>query len=102
MSATGRLVLHIFAALRKFEVERFRERTRSAPAASRARGRVGRGRAGLARGGQDHDGAAVPRNQPWRPCHYRSLERRDRGRSGQHYAAQTGLNATAFSSLAAR
>lgn len=40
-SATGRLVLHIFAALGQFEVELLRERTRIALAASRARGRVG-------------------------------------------------------------
>lgn len=41
VSATGRLVLHIFAALGQFEVELLRERTRIALAASRARGRVG-------------------------------------------------------------
>ena len=40
-SATGRLILHIFAALGQFEVELLRERTRTALAASRARGRVG-------------------------------------------------------------
>ena len=40
-TATGRLVLHIFAALGQFEVELLRERTRNALAASRARGRVG-------------------------------------------------------------
>lgn len=40
-SATGRLVFHIFAALGQFEVELLRERTRTALAASRARGRVG-------------------------------------------------------------
>ncbi len=40
-TATGRLVLHIFAALGQFEVELLRERTRSALAASRARGRIG-------------------------------------------------------------
>jgi DNA invertase Pin-like site-specific DNA recombinase len=40
-SATGRLVLHIFAALGQFEVELLKERTRSALAASRARGRIG-------------------------------------------------------------
>src|SRR5271167_4324799 len=40
-TATGRLVLHIFAALGQFEVELLKERTRSALAASRARGRVG-------------------------------------------------------------
>ena len=40
-SATGRLILHIFAALGQFEVELLRERTRAALAASRARGRVG-------------------------------------------------------------
>src|SRR4051794_33091437 len=40
-TATGRLVLHIFAALGPFEVELLKERTRSALAASRARGRVG-------------------------------------------------------------
>ena len=40
-SATGRLVLHIFAALGQFEVELLRERTRIALAASRARGRIG-------------------------------------------------------------
>jgi DNA invertase Pin-like site-specific DNA recombinase len=39
--ATGRLILHIFAALGQFEVELLRERTRTALAASRARGRVG-------------------------------------------------------------
>ena len=36
-SATGRLILHIFAALGQFEVELLRERTRTALAASRAR-----------------------------------------------------------------
>jgi hypothetical protein len=41
-SATGRLILHIFAALGQFEVELLRERTRTALAASRARGRVPR------------------------------------------------------------
>ena len=41
MSATGRLVLHIFAALGQFEVEVLRERTRTALAASRVRGRIG-------------------------------------------------------------
>ena len=40
-SATGRLILHIFAALGQFEVELLRERTRTALAASRARGRIG-------------------------------------------------------------
>ncbi len=40
-SATGRLILHIFAALGQFEVELLRERTRTALAANRARGRVG-------------------------------------------------------------
>lgn len=40
-TATGRLVLHIFASLGQFEVELLRERTRAALAASRARGRVG-------------------------------------------------------------
>jgi DNA invertase Pin-like site-specific DNA recombinase len=40
-SAAGRLILHIFAALGQFEVELLRERTRTALAASRARGRVG-------------------------------------------------------------
>jgi DNA invertase Pin-like site-specific DNA recombinase len=40
-TATGRLVLHIFAALGQFEVELLKERTRSALAASRARGRIG-------------------------------------------------------------
>jgi DNA invertase Pin-like site-specific DNA recombinase len=40
-TATGRLVLHIFAALGQFEVELLRERTRTALAASRARGRIG-------------------------------------------------------------
>jgi DNA invertase Pin-like site-specific DNA recombinase len=40
-NATGRLILHIFAALGQFEVELLRERTRTALAASRARGRVG-------------------------------------------------------------
>jgi DNA invertase Pin-like site-specific DNA recombinase len=40
-SATGRLILHIFAALGEFEVELLRERTRTALAASRARGRIG-------------------------------------------------------------
>ena len=40
-SATGRLILHIFAALGQFEVELLRERTKIALAASRARGRVG-------------------------------------------------------------
>jgi len=40
-SATGRLILHIFASLGQFEVELLRERTRTALAASRARGRVG-------------------------------------------------------------
>jgi DNA invertase Pin-like site-specific DNA recombinase len=44
-SATGRLILHIFAALGQFEVELLRERTRTALAASRARGRA-RGRIG--------------------------------------------------------
>ena len=40
-TATGRLVLHIFGALGQFEVELLKERTRSALAASRARGRIG-------------------------------------------------------------
>jgi DNA invertase Pin-like site-specific DNA recombinase len=40
-SATGRLIIHIFAALGQFEVELLRERTQTALAASRARGRVG-------------------------------------------------------------
>ena len=40
-SATGRLILHIFAALGQFEVELLREHTRTALAASRARGRIG-------------------------------------------------------------
>lgn len=40
-TATGRLALHIFAALGQFEVELLKERTRSALAASRARGRIG-------------------------------------------------------------
>ena len=40
-SASGRLILRIFAALGQFEVELLRERTRTALAASRARGRVG-------------------------------------------------------------
>jgi DNA invertase Pin-like site-specific DNA recombinase len=40
-SATGRLIFHIFASLGQFEVELLRERTRSALAASRARGRIG-------------------------------------------------------------
>lgn len=40
-TATGRLVLHIFAALGQFEVELLRERTKNALAASRARGRIG-------------------------------------------------------------
>ena len=40
-SATGRLILHIFAALGQFEVELLRERTQTALAASRARGRIG-------------------------------------------------------------
>lgn len=40
-SATGRLILHIFAALGQFEVELLRERTKIALSASRARGRVG-------------------------------------------------------------
>lgn len=40
-SAAGRLILHIFAALGQFEVELLRERTRTALAASRAKGRVG-------------------------------------------------------------
>ena len=40
-TATGRLILHIFAALGQFEVELLRERTRTALAASRARGRIG-------------------------------------------------------------
>ena len=40
-SATGRLIVHIFAALGQFEVELLRERTRTALAASRARGRIG-------------------------------------------------------------
>ena len=40
-SASGRLILHIFAALGQFEVELLRERTRAALAASRARGRIG-------------------------------------------------------------
>jgi DNA invertase Pin-like site-specific DNA recombinase len=40
-SATGRLILHIFAALGQFEVELLRERTRTALAVSRARRRVG-------------------------------------------------------------
>jgi DNA invertase Pin-like site-specific DNA recombinase len=40
-SATGRLILHIFAALGQFEVELLRERTRTALAASRARGKMG-------------------------------------------------------------
>jgi DNA invertase Pin-like site-specific DNA recombinase len=40
-SATGRLILHIFTALGQFEVELLRERTRTALAASRARGRIG-------------------------------------------------------------
>jgi DNA invertase Pin-like site-specific DNA recombinase len=40
-SASGRLILHVFAALSEFEVELLRERTRTALAASRARGRVG-------------------------------------------------------------
>ena len=40
-SATGRLILHIFASLGQFEVELLRERTRTALATSRARGRVG-------------------------------------------------------------
>jgi DNA invertase Pin-like site-specific DNA recombinase len=40
-SAAGRLILHIFAALGQFEVELLRERTRTALAASRARGRLG-------------------------------------------------------------
>ena len=35
------LILHIFAALGQFEVELLRERTRTALAASRARGRIG-------------------------------------------------------------
>jgi DNA invertase Pin-like site-specific DNA recombinase len=39
-SATGRLILHIFAALGQFGVELLRERTRTALAASRARGRI--------------------------------------------------------------
>ncbi len=39
-SATGRLILHIFAALGQFEVELLRERTRIGLAASRARGRT--------------------------------------------------------------
>jgi len=38
---TGRLILHIFAALGQFEVELLRERTRAALAASHARGRIG-------------------------------------------------------------
>jgi DNA invertase Pin-like site-specific DNA recombinase len=41
VSATGRLVFHIFAALGQFEVELLRERTRIALAAGRARGRIG-------------------------------------------------------------
>jgi DNA invertase Pin-like site-specific DNA recombinase len=40
-SATGRLIFHIFASLGQFEVELLRERTRTALAAARARGRVG-------------------------------------------------------------
>jgi DNA invertase Pin-like site-specific DNA recombinase len=40
-SAAGRLILHIFGALGQFEVELLRERTRTALAASRAKGRVG-------------------------------------------------------------
>jgi DNA invertase Pin-like site-specific DNA recombinase len=40
-SAAGRLILHLFAALGQFEIELLRERTRTALAASRARGRVG-------------------------------------------------------------
>jgi hypothetical protein len=36
-----RLILHIFAVLRQFEVELLREQTRTALAASRARGSVG-------------------------------------------------------------
>ena len=40
-SATGRLILHIFASLGQFEVELLRERTRTALVAARARGRVG-------------------------------------------------------------
>jgi DNA invertase Pin-like site-specific DNA recombinase len=40
-SETGWLILHIFAALGQFEVELLRERTRTALAASRARGRIG-------------------------------------------------------------
>jgi DNA invertase Pin-like site-specific DNA recombinase len=40
-SATGRLIFHIFASLGQFEVELLRERTWSALAASRARGRIG-------------------------------------------------------------
>ena len=40
-TATGRLVLHIFGALGQIEVELLKERTRSALAASRARGRIG-------------------------------------------------------------
>src|SRR3954469_23488062 len=40
-TATGRLVLHIFASLGQFEVELLRERTRAALAAGRARGRIG-------------------------------------------------------------
>jgi hypothetical protein len=37
----GRLIFHIFASLGQFEVERLKERTRRALAASRVRGRIG-------------------------------------------------------------
>jgi DNA invertase Pin-like site-specific DNA recombinase len=40
-SATGRLILRIFAALGRFEVELLLDRTRLALSASRARGRLG-------------------------------------------------------------
>jgi Site-specific recombinases, DNA invertase Pin homologs len=41
MSATGRLVFHVFAALAEFERNLIRERTRAGLDAARARGRQG-------------------------------------------------------------
>lgn len=51
-TAQGRLVFNIFASLAEFEREIIRERTNAGLAAARARGRVGRRKAGLSEDAQ--------------------------------------------------